>query len=180
MRQRQALIHAASLANITVLGLIRETPAAALHHALDLPLGFIGKKLFINVGAWRVQVSNFFNIAKKVLYCASTLFYCASPTQVCVVEYGRSTASLVGKGSVKKTPPDVDVIHCEESVGVGGRQCDLLLSQVITDIAQEKFHAGRQENKRRQKLTNLVCLPTYRYPEPSSCASTHISTSGTD
>lgn len=110
MRQRQALLHAASLANINVLGLIRETPAAALYHAMDLPLNFVGKKLFINVGAWM--------------------------TQACLVEYGRSTPALLKAGHVKKSPPDVDVLHCEVDTGVGGRQCDLLLAEAMTVMAE--------------------------------------------
>lgn len=57
MRQRQALLDSASIAGVNVLGFVRETPAAALYHAQDLPQNFTGSKLFINVGAWRTQVS---------------------------------------------------------------------------------------------------------------------------
>lgn len=56
MRQRQALFDAADIANVNALGFVRETSAAALHHARDLPANFTGSKLFINMGAWRTQV----------------------------------------------------------------------------------------------------------------------------
>lgn len=58
MRQRQALIDASTIAGINLLGLVRETSAAALHHVRDLPSNFTGSKLFVNMGAWRTQVSN--------------------------------------------------------------------------------------------------------------------------
>lgn len=56
MRQRQAIMDAASIAGVNVLALVRETSAAALHHARDLPANYTGTKLFVNVGAWRTQV----------------------------------------------------------------------------------------------------------------------------
>jgi molecular chaperone DnaK (HSP70) len=56
MKYRQAVAQAASLANVTVLQFIHETPAAALYHTMSLPLEYKGKKMFINSGAWRTQV----------------------------------------------------------------------------------------------------------------------------
>jgi len=126
VHERRALLDAAALAELNVLGLIEENTAAALHYAMDKQFPEDKVILFYNMGGTAVQVS----IVK---------FY----------NYNITTA-----GSTKpKTVGALEVISKAWDSTVGGQSFDHVITDYLAEQFNEQWNKQRNDNQKKDIRT---------------------------
>lgn len=122
VHERRALLDAASLAELNVLGLIEENTAAALHYAMDKQFPEDQIFLFYNMGGTAVQVS--------------------------LVKFHNYNMTAPGS-SKPKTVGALEVLSKAWDSTVGGQSFDHAIVEYLADTFNEQWDAQRNDKKKK-------------------------------
>ena len=128
VHERRALLDAAGLADLNVLGLIDENTAAALHYAMDKQFPDDQIFLFYNMGGTAVQVS--------------------------LVKLHNYNITSSGSGSTKpKTVGPLEVLSKAWDSTLGGQSFDHRIVEYLADQFNEQWDKQRNDGKKKDVRT---------------------------